>query len=114
MKVNRLYENYTIDSISKVIKDYQDFMKSVKPFVVEEYNNLASDKDYYPDFGDKPYKMDERDLVLSYCSIDSNEFVFTIEVYDNDGGLSNTFYISISYGDMEDILLNLTAKNYNL
>jgi len=115
MKVKRIYENYTIESATKILKEYEDFTKSIRPFVIEEYTALAKDKHYYPDYGDKPYLIPEDDLIITRCGKDQNEFVFTLEVFnDNNGELISTFYISFSFDDMEQAFLDMTAKNYNL
>lgn len=116
MKIKRLNENYSIQSVRNIISDFQKFTEDIKPGLIEIYNELANDKKYYPEQGDRPYKMKDpmNELSVGECYAGINTFLFILHEYNNNGEMTSQFYIDLDEEEMEELLLNITAKKYNL
>jgi hypothetical protein len=114
MKIRKFYENYTLESVDKILKDYQNFTTIIEPFVYEKYNELANDEEYYPDYGDRPYPLKIEDLVIGHASSHPSGFTFILDTYNKDGMINGTFYVDIENEEMEEALLKITAGKYNL
>ena len=89
---------------------------SIKPTIIEEYIKLANDKQYRPEQGEKPYKMKnlDQELVLTECYLYDEGFLFILTEYNNDGESTAHYYIHLDNEEMEEALLGLTAKKYNV
>lgn len=114
MKHIRLFENISVSSVRKMIIDYTNFLKDIKPIIVEKYKELADDRGYETEYGDQPHKHNINDLVLTSIGYWDQGVQFVLTTYDNDGGLQNHYYINVTNDELEDMLIKLTSNKYNL
>jgi len=116
MKHLKLFEkNWTTSSIRNTIKEHNDFLLSIKPFVLSVYYELAKDENYQPDYGDKPDdSLHSDELTLSQVAEFKGGFEFTLSEYDYNGSLRHVYFISVSDEELEKGLIELDTKKYNL
>jgi hypothetical protein len=113
MRHIKLYENKTVNSVRHTIIEFKNLLKYLRPEVISLYNKLAEDDEYEPNFGDKPFITDD-DLILKNIGYWSDGVQFNIEIYDDDGFVSHSFYPEISNDELEEMLMRLDSKKYNL
>lgn len=116
MKHIKLFENKTVSSVRKTIKDFSDLLKYLTPEVIELYNKLAEDDEYEPNYGEKPFLPLPRngELILDNIGLWPDGAQFDIKMYDDDGFVSHSFYPEISNEELEEMLMRLDTKKYNL
>ena len=114
--IRGINESYTIQSIKNILDIYNQFLTDIKPAVIKEYIKLANDKHYYPDQGEKPYQMKNpnQELNITECYSNNVGFLFILTEYNNDGESVAHYYIQFENEEMEEALLELTAKKYNV
>lgn len=113
MKHIKLFESKTVNSVRKTIIDFHDLKKYLTPEVIELYNKLAKNDEYEPDYGEKPFPTN-KDLILTNIGYWAKCIQFKIEIYDDDGYVSHSFYPEISNEELEEMLMRLDSKKYNL
>lgn len=114
MKHLKLFENKSAQSIKNLIEEFNNFLRDIKPVIIKEYLRLAKDKRYEPEQGDKPIKGNVKNLALIEVITIDDYFEFLLQDYDNNGFVTSQYFISISNEDMEEALIDLDAKKYNL
>lgn len=114
MKHLKLFENKSVKSTRNLIEEFNNFLRDIKPAVIKEYIKLANDKRYEPDQGDRPVKGNVESLALIEVVAMENFFEFLLQDYDNNGEVTSQYFIMLSDVDMEEALMDLDAKKYNL
>ena len=120
MKYLKIFESqYSKQSVKNLLKEYFSFIKYIKPAILEKYLQLADDPDYEPDYGDQPYKVDVNDLSLTrigYSEGGDSEFdyQFVLNDYNISGEIFATFYIDVTQDELEEMIMKLDAKKYNI
>jgi hypothetical protein len=112
--LKKLFESKSIESTRNLIKEFNDFLRDIKPIVFEKYLELAKDKRYEPDYGDKPNTHNIKDLALIEAIAAEEYFEFLLQNYDNNGIVQGQYYIILSNEEMEEALMKIDAKKYNL
>ena len=118
MKHIKLFENnnYSIQSMRSTINEYDKFMEYIKPFVMEKYEELAQDDDYWPESGDQP-DSDDEPLLISANNL-GNGFSFHLQGSDNNGDVSANYYVEFEDDELEQWIkeseIRHTNKKYNL
>ena len=97
MKIKRLYENQSINSVEKIINDYRAFSISIRPFVKEGLDNVGFQ---YSDFSIKSIKVIHHELLDVFFLLRNNKDKIIFES-------------SISL-DLKEILMKLDTKKYNI
>ena len=120
MKYLKIFENqYSKQSVKNLLKEYFSFVKYIKPAILEKYEQLVDDSDYEPDYGDQPYKVNLNDLSLTrigYSEGGDSEFdyQFVLNDYSTSGEIVSTFYIDVTQEELEEMIMKLDAKKYNI
>jgi hypothetical protein len=114
MKHLKLFESKSVQSTRNLIREFNDFLRDVKPVVIEEYLRLAKDEKYEPDYGDKPNRYNSKKLALIEATVSDEYFEFLLQDYDNDGIVQGQYFVMFSNEEMEDALMKMDVKKYNL
>jgi hypothetical protein len=117
MKHIKLFENtITIKSMKKTINDYENFIEYIKPFVMEKYEELAEDENYFPEDGDPPTSNDDPLLISSYNL--GVGIGFHLQGSNNNGEVSANYYINFKDDELEQWIKECETRNaskkYNL
>jgi len=114
MKHIKLFENQSVQSIRNMVKEYHKFFEYIKPAIIEKYNELANDPDYEPEYGGTPYIIHYDELVLTQIGYYDGGLQFVLQSSDDNGDIQGSFYINITDEELEQMLIKLDAKKYNL
>lgn len=116
MKHIKLFENIAYNSMLKTIKDYGDIILEMKPYVVYKYNQLAKDPNYYPDWGATPTNEYTEDnvTIINIEVLRNNNLDFTLVDYDEEGVISQQYYVELNENEIEEIKIKMEGDKYNL
>jgi hypothetical protein len=118
MKHIKLFENtLSIQSMKSTINEYDIFIKYIRPFVMEKYDELAQDEDYIPESGDTPTLDDYPDLM--YVNDLGTGLSFYLQGYDeNDYNHISGYYIFFKYDELENWIkyseIRKETKKFNI
>ena len=118
MKHIKLFENinYSIQSMRITINEYDKFIEYIKPFVMEKYEELALDDNYYPESGDQP-DYDDEPLLINANNL-GNGFSFHLQGSNNDGEVSANYYVEFKDDELVEWIKECEkrkeSKKYNL
>lgn len=114
MKHLKIFENNrTVQSIRKMAEDYMVFLHDIKPFIFEKYYKLANDPNYETEYGDE-LNVNDKELALTNIGYYDGGLQFHINSYDNNGEIMANYYIDITNDELEEMLIKLDSKKYNL
>lgn len=91
------------------INEYDKFMEYIKPFVMEKYEELALDDDYWPESGDQP-DYDDSPLLISANNLGIG-FNFHLQGSDNDGNVSANYYVEFKDDELEQWIKECEKRN---
>ena len=111
---NKIFESKSVQSTRNLIREFNTFLRDIKPIVIEKYLELSKDKKYEPDYGDKPDKHNIKDLALIEAVAEEEYFEFLLQDYDNEGVVQGQYFVTLSNEEMEDALMKMDVKKYNL
>jgi hypothetical protein len=125
MKHLRIFENIkSVISIKDVIVKYMEIIEYIRPAVIDRYNEIASDPelDYGQNItdvygGSSFYTIHNlKGIQLKEISFDDNKFFFTLEYFDSYSTTESPdiFYVPFTEEELEDAILKLNAKKYNI
>jgi len=114
MKHLRLFEKLSTQSIKNTVNDYNNMIKKISPGIKEKYDELA-EKGYEPDYGDDLYVLDsEEQLVFQGLAVIDSGFECCLQSFDHNGQIRGTFYIVLTNEDVDNLLIKMDTKKYNL
>jgi hypothetical protein len=113
MKHIKTYENSaTMEKIKSSIKNWHETVNLLYPIVISKYKELAEDENYQPEAGETPESSVSDELTLTEISSMPNGLYFTLDWY---GEFSHSvYYIDMTNEEIEEGLMKIDAKKYNL
>ena len=112
MKYLRLYESKNVDSIINILDEYQKFKNNIRPYIIDKFYYLAQlseDDEYEAMVGSTPNnKVKEENLIIT------NIFKFKKYIEFRLESKNDIYFISITYDELEDILIEIEGEKFNL
>lgn len=101
MKIKKVYENHSVNSVEKLINDYNQFAKDIRPFVQEELEEEFSGQ--YDRFTIRRIITNGDNIQLWIILLNKNGNNEEIN------GLTNVIELNL-----KDTLMKLDTKKYNI
>lgn len=115
MRYLRLFESRSASSIIDLVSKYKETLDFIRPAVLEKYNDMVENESNYEIIGNTPYKIDdENKILLNEMYYDHNTGLIYFVLLYWDEFENDRFHVPFSKAELNDAIIKIDAKQYNL